>query len=305
MTAVIDLFAGLGGWTEAAVSLGCDVRLAANHWPSAVAWHARNHPGVEHWTQDLRQANWTRVPAHDVLLSSPSCQGHSRARGKDRPHHDDARSTAWAVVDCAEVHRPPLVIVENVAEMREWELYPVWRLALERLGYHLREFVTDAADHGVPQNRVRLFVVASRRGVVAGELPKRAPVPLSAVADFAAGVWAQVDRPGRSAATLARVAAGRRQHGERFAVSYYGSTSGGRSLARPVGTLTTRARWALIDGERMRMLSVQEARACMGFRRDLLLPDDTKLANHLLGNAVAPPQAADVLALALQHLDAA
>lgn len=28
--------------------------------------------------------------------TSPACQGHSRARGKERAHHDAQRSTAWA-----------------------------------------------------------------------------------------------------------------------------------------------------------------------------------------------------------------
>jgi DNA (cytosine-5)-methyltransferase 1 len=216
------------------------------------------------------------------------------------------RSTAWAVVAAAEYHRPRALIIENVPELRGWACYPAWRMALNALGYQLAEHVIDSADHGVPQHRERLFVVGLL-GLAAPRLtlPKRAHVPVSAVADFSAGRWALVEKPGRAAATLARVAVGRAEHGDRFAMSYYGSTRGGRSLSRPLGTLTTRDRWALIDGDRMRMLSVPEARDCMGFRRDLELPDDVKLANHLIGNAVAPRQAADVLALALQHLGAA
>lgn len=75
---------------------------------------------------------------------------------------------------------------------------------------------------------------------------------------------------------------------------YYGSGSGltGRSLDRPIGTITTRARWALVDGDRMRMLTTAENRAGMGFPDDYLLPDNHALALHLLGNANPPPLAA-------------
>jgi len=77
-----DLFAGLGGFTEGAEAAGVDVVWAANHWPQAVECHRRNHPRVEHLCQDLQQADWTTVPRHDLLLASPACQGHSKARGK-------------------------------------------------------------------------------------------------------------------------------------------------------------------------------------------------------------------------------
>jgi site-specific DNA-cytosine methylase len=116
----IDLFAGAGGFTLGATMAGARVLWAANHWEAAVQVHATNHPEALHLCQDLHQANWETVPRHDLLLASPSCQGHSRARGTDQPRHDAARSTAWAVVSCAEFHRPSAFVVENVPEFQEW-----------------------------------------------------------------------------------------------------------------------------------------------------------------------------------------
>ncbi len=115
--------------------------------------------------------------------------------------------------------------------------------------------------------------------------------------DFEAGRWAQINRPGRSARTLARIAAGRREHGQRFVAPYYGSGSGqtGRSLARPLGTITTRDRWAVIDCDRMRMLSADECRAAMGFPAGYRLPALHREAVHLLGNAVCPPVATEII----------
>lgn len=292
-----DLFAGAGGFSTGARMAGAHVAWAANHWPTAVEWHTSNHPDTAHACQDLQQCDFTQAPAHDMLLASPACQGHSRARGADKPHHDAQRSTAWAVVTCAEVHRPAVVLVENVPEFADWTLYPAWCAAMHALGYALQPMMIDAADHGVPQHRRRLFVVATQsRHPITLNLPQREHVAIGSAIDWQAGTWSRIDKPGRSAKTLQRIDSGRR-HGQRFVMPYYGSGSGltGRSLDRPLGTVTTRARWAVVDGDRMRMLSVDENRAAMGFPADYRLPQQPAQALHLLGNAVCPPVAADLI----------
>lgn len=292
----IDLFAGAGGFTIGAKQAGCDVIWAANHWPTAVAVHAENHPGVQHACQDLHQCDWTAVPRHDLLLASPACQGHTRARGKERAHHDATRATAWAVVSALECHRPEAGLVENVPEFLKWVLFPAWCAAVQALGYAISPHLIDAADHGVPQHRSRTFIVLTRsRYPIDLRLPTRAHVPVASILDFDAGRWSAIDRAGRSAATLARIKAGRAVHGDRFLTAYYGNERGGRSLSRPVGTITTRDRWAVIDGDRMRMLSIEECRRAMAFPADFRLPARSKDAMHLLGNAVCPPVACDVI----------
>ena len=115
--------------------------------------------------------------------------------------------------------------------------------------------------------------------------------------DFADGSWSPLRRNGRSEATLNRAANGRRRFGDRFVMPFYGSGSGltGRSLDRPIGTITTLARWAPVDGERMRMLTTAENREGMGFPAGYRLPSTQRLALQLLGNAVSPPVARDIL----------
>lgn len=294
----IDLFAGAGGFTEGARRAGVQVVWAANHWPLAVHYHAANHPETVHACQDLQQADWRAVPSPDVVLASPACQGHTPARGRDRPHHDALRSTAWAVVACAEYHRSPLLLVENVPAFTQWILYPAWRDALRRLGYAVAPHRVDAADHGVPQNRERLFLVCTRsRRPLRLALPRRLHRPVAEVIQWDAHPWTPVDVRGRSPRTLQRIAAGRAAFGDRFVAPYYSSGSGltGRSIDRPLGTLTTRDRWAVVDGERMRMLSVPEAIQVMGFPQSYVLPQVHRDAMHLLGNAVCPPVVADLL----------
>lgn len=75
-------------------------------------------------------------------------------------------------------------------------------------------------------------------------------------------------------------------HGERFIAPYYSASKGGRCLSRPIGTITTHDRWAVIDGDRMRMLSITEARRAMTVPDDYVLPPKHADAMKLLGNAV-------------------
>ena len=294
----IDLFAGLGGFSEGARAAGVEVLWAANHWSLAVDFHSANHPLTEHACQDLHQADWRQVPQHDVLLASPACQGHSRARGKERPHHDAMRSTAWAVVSCAEYHRSPFGVVENVPEFLKWTLYPAWEDALKRLGYSVTPHIIDAANHGVPQHRVRMFLILSRsKAPLKLDLPTRAHRPVANIIDWEGHRWNKINKPGRSLKTLARIAAGRKEFGDCFVAPYYSSGSGltGRSIDRPIGTFSTVDRWAIIKGDQMRMFQPPEVRAGMGFPETYLLPTNRRDAIFLLGNAVAPVGATDIL----------
>lgn len=294
----IDLFAGAGGFSTGATMAGCEVVWAANHWPDAVEWHAANHPTAQHVCQDLHQARWELVPKHDLMLASPCCQGHSKARGKahGNPQHDASRSTAWAVVSAAEYHRPEFILVENVPEFLNWQLYRPWELAMQALGYSVAPHVIDAADHGAPQNRVRMFLVLARsRAPLMLNLQPQQHIPARSFIDLNSGNWQPINKPGRAKATLERVAAGRAEHGDTFLISYYGMSKTGRSLDRPIGTITTRDRWAIVHGDQMRMLTRFECRDAMSFPADYKLPDNHRLAVHLLGNAVCPVPVARII----------
>ena len=177
MTALsaIDGFSGAGGSTEGLTQAGVRVLAAANHWPLAVATHQLNHPGTEHRIANLSETDWRTFPITDLAWWSPSCVWHARSGGRSRPPaeverlREDAgaidRATAFAVIAAAEVHRQPVIFVENVPEFRDWSLYGWWRDGLAALGYQVQELVLDALDFGHAQHRKRLFVVATQPGV--------------------------------------------------------------------------------------------------------------------------------------------
>ena len=295
MPTAIDLFSGAGGFTEGAEQAGLKVLWAGNHWAEAVQIHAANHPQTVHTCQDLHQVDWTTVPPHDVLLASPACQGHSRARGKDKPYHDALRSTAWAVTTALEIHRPSGFLVENVPEFMDWELFDVWWASLQKLGYKLTVSTYNAADFGVPQNRVRLFIMGGKKWPISVFSPNLPHVPARDIIDWDHGSWSLVRAPGRAERTLAQYQNGRRIYGDEFLIAYFGHERNGRSVDKPFGTMTTKDKYAVVRGDQMRMLTVDEVRCAMGFPAHYQLPPRHKDAIKMLGNAVPPPLARGIL----------
>lgn len=186
MITATDLFAGAGGSSEGLRQAGIHIAIAANHDPIAIATHQANHPETEHRCADLSETDWRTFPRTDIGWISPSCVWHARAGGRKRPPVEveklraDAgaidRATAFAVIESAEVHRYPVIIVENVPEFREWSLYPWWLDGLRALGYAVQPMVLDAYDFGDPQHRKRLFIAATLDGLHMDLTPPYVPV---------------------------------------------------------------------------------------------------------------------------------
>ncbi|MCH9683763.1 MAG: DNA cytosine methyltransferase [Deltaproteobacteria bacterium] len=296
----VDLFAGWGGFTEGATAAGARVVAAANHWRLAVDAHAANHPGVEHVCQDLRQADWSALPAHDLLLASPACQGHSEAGqparssdGRVRARHDGMRATAWAVVDCVEVCRPAAFIIENVVPFSRWELFGLWLEALRRLGYSVEPQVLLASRLGVPQRRHRLFIIGLRgegRRVPRVE-HERAERAFGPEVQWGAGRWRHWSKA--TAGARCRFAAARSRHGTR-ALSQHVTGHRGVGLHEPIRTITTKDQWVVLDGDHYRPLTIREVARGMGFPDRYRWPSTASRTDTIrgLGNAVPPPMAA-------------
>lgn len=286
----VDLFCGAGGSSVGAKAAGVEIVAAVNHWPLAVVTHESNNRDTLHFCQDAGLLDPRTLPAFNLMIASPECRGHAHAKGKERPHHDNSRATAWCVVNVAEVCRPKYLVIENVPEFRKWALYPEWRASLEKLGYALTENVLDAARFKVPQNRVRLIITGSLGPAIPAIVqPNPRERAIGGVLDLRGGRWSPVK--GHCANTLRRVANGRERFGESFVMPYYGSGSGetGRSLDRPIGTITTIDRWAIVRGEEMRMLTPTEYQQAMGFPRKYRIAGTRAEQIKQLGNAVCPP----------------
>lgn len=299
---VLDLFSGGGGSSYGARSGGASVVAGIDDWQIAADTYAANFGrGLQlRLDGEAVHEEVLQLGTIDLLLASPECTSHTCARGS-RPRCDDSRMTAFQVVHHARALRPRWIVVENVLQMRAWERYEEFLKALTALGYGVTSMVLDAAAFGVPQTRRRLFIICGRDD--GWELTMAEPsadlVPARKVLD-PVGTWpvTQLYRPGRAQPTLERAERAFKEIGQKesFLLVYYSSDASGgwQPLDRPLRTLTTLDRFAIVEpsrrGHTMRMLQVPELRRAMGFGDDFKMDVGTRRERvKLLGNGVCPP----------------
>lgn len=296
MFTATDLFCGAGGSSEGLRRAGWHVAIAANHWDAAVATHQANHPDTEHRSEGLSEVDWRTFPTTTLLWASPSCVWHARSGGRkaasaasewrrDTPGAID-RASAFAVVEAAELHRYPAIIVENVPEFQDWALYTWWLAGLRHLGYHIETRVLDAADFGHAQHRRRWFLVATRDTRVDLTPPEPTFVPATEVLDQDLGktltrrlyvsdqIEAITDLDIPHLVTYRRNARPRRADRHRLATI----TAGGNHHA--VATVTRHGTtWH-------RMLTNRECARAQGFADEHVFLGNTADVKRQIGNAV-------------------
>lgn len=139
-------------------------------------------------------------------------------------------------------------------------------------------------------------------------------VPASTVIDWSTrgSVIGERSRP-LSPATRARIDRGMSKHPDQpLLLPYYGQSKAGLPLSRPLGTLTTRDRYALLDvipgrpveDARLRMLTVAEQQAGMGIPASYRLTGTREQRVMQLGNGVVPAAAEWLVTRAVESLGA-
>ena len=304
MIRAFDMFCGMGGSSRGATAAGADIVGGIDAWPLAAEVFARNFPAaraIASTVQEQEPADLaTELGTVDLLLASPECTSHSCARGA-RPGCEESRNTAFQVVRYAEEMGPRWVVVENVVRMQRWHRYQEFLAGFRRAGYRVEEHVLDAADHGVPQRRRRLFLLCDRDADPPTRILKRPGRKPSARAILdAAGRWrcSPLETDRRASATLQRAQRAVQALGveESFLIVYYGNDGAGgwQPLTAPLRTVTTLDRFGLCeparDGLTLRMLQPPELARAMGFGDDAVPESRTRRERiMLLGNAVCPP----------------
>lgn len=184
---VADLFCGAGGTSKGAklalAQLGMEMELVAvNHWPVAVETHRRANPTARHYCQDiatLRPQEAVPEGYLDLLMASPTCTHHSRARG-GKPTSDQQRMDPWHVVTWCTELRVKRLLIENVPEYVDWgpvdrrtgrpvqsrkgEYFRAWIKVLEGVGFKLRWGIVNAADCGDATTRERFMLMGRSDG---------------------------------------------------------------------------------------------------------------------------------------------
>ena len=151
--AVIDLFCGMGGFSQGAIEAGAKVVLAVDLWDEALKVHAKNHPDTPikrmtlgekyHFSLFKREVDkWRKLGYHVHIHGSPPCQALSNA--SSRNPEEGMPLVIW-FLECVKYADPDSWSMENVVPVRK------------RLPEGTPSVILNSADFGVAQTRRRCF----------------------------------------------------------------------------------------------------------------------------------------------------
>ncbi|MDE0105241.1 MAG: DNA cytosine methyltransferase [Bryobacterales bacterium] len=169
----IDLFAGAGGLTQGFRDAGFKVVQAVEQDPAATATYTANHPDVDVICADIQTldpiACLERINLAcgevSILIGGPPCQGFSESNRRTRTLANPKNHLYIDFLRFVTSVKPEWVVFENVAGLRTMERGVILSrilVALREAGYEAESCLLNSANHGVPQVRRRLFVIANR-----------------------------------------------------------------------------------------------------------------------------------------------
>jgi DNA (cytosine-5)-methyltransferase 1 len=176
----IDLFAGAGGFSIAAAKAGVSIVAALESDRHACSTYRRNfitgkqNPPIlidkdaQLLTPEKLLATVALHPGEcDLVIGGPPCQGFSSHRLKQAGVDDPRNDLLIRYFQFVEALRPAAFLVENVPGMlwsRHFNYVEAFYSLASKAGYVARPpLVLNARDYGVPQNRRRVFILATRR----------------------------------------------------------------------------------------------------------------------------------------------
>ncbi|WP_299374371.1 DNA (cytosine-5-)-methyltransferase [uncultured Kiloniella sp.] len=178
----IDLFAGIGGIRLPFQELGGRCVFSSEWDKFAKKTYASNFGELPHG--DITQIQNSEIPSHDILLAGFPCQAFSQA-GLKQGFQDTRGTMFFEIQRILAAKRPKAFLLENVKQLKghdkgrtlktildilkgthsqdipdNIEISGETRKSLgEKLDYWVDFRVLRACEHGVPQNRERIYIV--------------------------------------------------------------------------------------------------------------------------------------------------
>ena len=163
MIKYIDLFAGIGG-----IRIGVTNAFEKFNIPSKCVLSSE----IDGKASETYELNFGECPAGDVrnieeiepfdlLLAGFPCQPFSYA-GKRRGFGDTRGTLFFEIERILNKYKPRAFLLENVRGLKTHDggrTFDTIISKLEELGYGTHELLLNSSDFGVPQNRVRLYIL--------------------------------------------------------------------------------------------------------------------------------------------------
>lgn len=169
----IDLFCGVGGLTKGLEKAGIDVKLGIDIDPAC------KYPYLTNNKADFLLKSVEEIEIQDIqcfcdtnhlrlLAGCAPCQTFSTYNQKaENADSEDPRW--WLLLEFSRLVKefsPELVTMENVPGLVEYEIFSEFVSDLENENYEVSYKVVDCSDYGIPQQRRRLVLLASKLGPI-------------------------------------------------------------------------------------------------------------------------------------------
>ena len=179
----VDLFAGIGGFHQALKSIGGKCVFASEWDKYAAETYTKNY-GIKP-QGDITKIAAESIPKHDILCAGFPCQAFSIC-GKRKGFEDTRGTLFFDIARIARHHKPKLIILENVKNLKthdKGKTLATMLSVLDELGYNVHYKVLNASHFGLPQSRIRIYFMCFRKDLKGEEysfpIPMNKGLPLS------------------------------------------------------------------------------------------------------------------------------
>lgn len=169
----VDLFCGAGGLTRGLLNAGIKVRAGIDLDPLCEYPYKQNND-VEFLKKSVTDLTpnevrlFYRTRSLRLLAGCAPCQTFSTYNLKARTAEE--KDKKWfLLLEFARLVTeltPELVTMENVPGLQSQDVFQKFIKTLQDNNYHIKHQVVACADYGIPQDRHRLVLVASRLGAI-------------------------------------------------------------------------------------------------------------------------------------------
>jgi len=270
----IDLFAGIGGFHYAFHNLGAKCVFASEWDDHARKTYEHNFreiqpelfeeglfsKGKSLFAGDITKVNKKSIPDFDILTGGFPCQPFSQA-GFKKGFSDTRGTLFYDIAEIIKVKKPKAFFLENVRHLYNHDngktFETIKNILTEELGYSLHHNIVKASEHGLPQNRPRLFMIGFRKKKIPFDFPDKKPLEFT-MSDVFDGVKVN------------------REIGFTLRVGGKGSK------------ITDRRNWdSYLVNNKVRRITPKEGKKMQGFPDDFEFPVSDSQAMKQLGNSVA------------------
>lgn len=282
----IDLFCGIGGFHQAADSVGMKCVFACDIDDAARNAYEHNY-GIKP-AGDITNIDSESIPDHDILFAGFPCQPFSIIGSREG--FADARGTLFfEIARIIEAKKPLAFILENVKQLATHDkgktLERILEILRKELKYKVEHKIFNALDFGLPQKRERVLIVGFRDEISGFNWSAIEKVPMKPLSELLEKnpdprhfVSERIKR--------ARLAA----HAPKVTPSVWHENKSGNISSHPFSCALRAGasyNYLLVDGERR--LSAREMLRLQGFPDSFEIACNESQTRKQAGNAVPVP----------------